>query len=123
MTTAEFNSELPAFAPIVEKLAGEITAGRNWDIEAELMLAVECPSDCEDECCVEPKAPELDEREAADMFEEFVNEMCPTVSIMGYHYDPARVLKEVDPTAYRQEFLNWVDSQERDGMYSFPWNE
>jgi hypothetical protein len=123
MTTSEFNAELPAFAPIVEKLAEEITSGRNWDMEAELMLAVECPSDCEDECCVEPKAPELDEQAAEDMFEEFVNEMFPTVSIMGLDYDPARVLREVDPTAYRQEFVNWVDSQERDGIYSFPWNE
>jgi len=123
MTTAEFNSELPAFAPIVEKLAEEITAGRNWDMEAELLLAVECPSDCEDECCVEPKAPELDEQTAEVMFEEFVNEMFPIVSIMGLDYDPARVLREVDPTAYHQEFLNWMDSQESDGVYSFPWNE
>jgi len=123
MTTSEFNAELPAFAPIVEKLAEEITAGRNWDMEAELLLAVECPSDCEDECCVEPKVPELDEQEAEDMFEEFFNEFNETVTICGYNYDPARVLKEVDPTAYHQEFLNWMDSEERDGVHTFPWNE
>lgn len=65
---------------------------------------------------------ELDERQAEEAFEEFVNEMGQTVTVMGYDMDPARVLKEVDPTAYRQEFLNWLDSEERDGRYSFPWN-
>lgn len=111
------------FAPIVETLATQITSGRNWDVEAELLLAEECPSDCQEECCVEPKAPELDEQEADDLFEEFINEMWPTVEVCGYHMDPARVLKEVDPIAYRQEFLNWMDSQTEDGNYSFPWNE
>jgi hypothetical protein len=122
MTVEDFNPN-PAFAPIVEALALEFTAGRNWDMEAELLLAVECDSACEDECCVEPKAPELTESQARDLFDDFVNECYPTVSIMGLDYDPARVLKEIDHTAYHQEFLNWMDSEERDGVYSFPWNE
>lgn len=113
----------PAFAPIVETLARGITSGRNLDLELQNLLDAECASDCEEDCCVEPKAPELSEHEAEEMFEEFLNELYPTVSVCGYDMDPARVLKEVDPTAYREEFLNWLDSQEQDGNYSFPWNE
>lgn len=66
---------------------------------------------------------ELSENEADDKFQDYMNELNPVVSIAGIDYDPARVLKEVDPISYRQEFLNWVDSETQDGRYSFPWNE
>ena len=58
-----------------------------------------------------------------DAFQEFVNQMEPTITIMGMDYDPARALKEVDPTAYHQEFLNWVASCEKDETHVFPWNQ
>lgn len=113
----------PPFAPIVETLAKEITSGRNLDLELENLLLEECPSDCADECCVEPTPPALDEQEAEDAFDEFLNEVHPVVSICGYDYDAARAFKEIDPIAYRVDFLNWVDSQETDGINTFPWNQ
>lgn len=122
MSIADFPPPV-GFSPIVETLAQGVTAGKSWDVELVALLEVECPSDCEDECCVEPAAESLDEEAAEDMFDDFLNEFNPTVSVMGYDYDPARVLKEVDPIAYRQEFLNWVDSNESDGNYTFPWNQ
>jgi hypothetical protein len=65
---------------------------------------------------------EMSESEADEAFQEFVNETEPTITVMGLDYDPARVLKEVDPIAYRQEFLDWIDSCERDETHVFPWN-
>jgi len=71
----------------------------------------------------EDGAEELSESEADEKFQEFVNETHETITVMGLDYDPARVLKDVDPIAYRQEFLNWVDSETQEGRYTFPWNE
>lgn len=53
---------------------------------------------------------EISEYDALESFEDFVNDTYETVTIMGYSYDPARALKELDPIAYREEFSNWIDS-------------
>jgi hypothetical protein len=53
-------------------------------------------------------------REAEKMFQEFFNEVFPPVEFGCLTYDAADVLKSVDPIAYRQEFLNWLDSEEFD---------
>lgn len=53
----------------------------------------------------------IHEREALDRFDDFLNEVYPTISICGYDYDPAQALKMVDEVAYREEFNNWLDSE------------
>lgn len=53
----------------------------------------------------------LSECEALERFDDFLNEVYPSVSICGYDYDAARAFKEVDPIAYREEFNNWLDSE------------
>lgn len=53
----------------------------------------------------------ISEREAEQRFDDFLNEVFPTISICGYDYDPAQALKQCDPTAYREEFNNWLDSE------------
>lgn len=42
-------------------------------------------------------------------FDEVLNETEEPVNILGVEYSPARVLKEVDPTAYRTEKLDYFD--------------
>jgi hypothetical protein len=49
------------------------------------------------------------ESEVEDRFSDMLNETHERVSICGYDYDPARALKEIDPVAFRQELLNWLD--------------
>lgn len=59
----------------------------------------------------EEESSAISEREALERFDDFLNECWETVSICGYDYDPAQALKECDPTAYRVEFNNWLDSE------------
>lgn len=80
------------------------------------------PEDEEEEEEEEDSRIEMSEREADESFQDFVNELNDTVTICGYDFDPAPVLKEADPVAYRTEFLSWIDSREKDGTHVFPWN-
>lgn len=64
----------------------------------------------------QPEDPEpISWSDAYDQFDEFIRESemqrLPhgIVSVMGHNFDPCRVLREVDPEAYMQEFLNWCD--------------
>lgn len=121
MSVEDFRTP-PPFAPIVETLAREITSGRNLDVELENWLLEECPSSCQDACCVEVDTREvLSEQEAEERFDDFLNEIYPMVTLGDYSYDPARVLKEMDPIAWRQDFLGWMEMESE--VYSFPWNE
>lgn len=52
------------------------------------------------------------ESDAIDRFNEFLNEVHETVKIGDLHYDPARVLAEVDPIAWRTGFNDWLDSED-----------
>lgn len=56
----------------------------------------------------------ITERDAVERFDEFFNEVVPMVQIGTLEYEPARVLKEVDPVAYHQEFLAWLDQENLD---------
>lgn len=53
----------------------------------------------------------IHEREALERFDDFLNEVYPTISICGYDYDPAQALKQCDEVAYREEFNNWLDHE------------
>lgn len=49
-----------------------------------------------------------------DVWKEYdavINEMNPTVSIDGLTWEPAAVLKEIDPTAYEVGFNDWVSTE------------
>jgi hypothetical protein len=48
--------------------------------------------------------------EAYERFDDCLNEAGP-VTVIGLEYYPARVLREVDPTAYRTYFNDWTDSE------------
>jgi hypothetical protein len=55
-----------------------------------------------------------------DMYKGFLDEIHGTVKICGYEYSSSRALGEVDPTAYRCGFADWLDSQVKDeSLYEY----
>lgn len=51
----------------------------------------------------------LTERELEKQYDDFLNECYPEITIAGIKgYSTARVLKEVDPTAYRVGMADWL---------------
>ena len=44
-------------------------------------------------------------------FDMFFDDVIGPIRIGQLEYSASRVLKEVDPIAYTQEFLNWLDSE------------
>lgn len=52
----------------------------------------------------------LPEWEAHERFDEDLNDCYGEVKVCGYTYEAARLLKKVDPIAYHQEFLGWMDA-------------
>lgn len=58
----------------------------------------------------------IKEYEAKEMFDEFLNESYGKVNIAGYEYNTAYALKEVDPTAYEEDFRNFADSLLEQGI-------
>jgi hypothetical protein len=49
------------------------------------------------------------DRELRERYNEFLNEMYGQVSVAGYYYDTAYLLKEADPTAYEIGFDDYLD--------------
>ena len=59
----------------------------------------------------------LSEREAMESFDELLNECNPEYT-MGYlSFLPSDILKSCDPVAYREDFLNYVNSMAEDGAF------
>lgn len=50
--------------------------------------------------------------ELVEAYREFLNEIEHNVTIAGCTYDPARVLEEVDPIAFRCGYLDYADSMD-----------
>lgn len=53
----------------------------------------------------------ISEQDAAERYDEFLDEI-GDVKIGELSYSASRVLKEVDPTAYRCGMADWLDSEE-----------
>lgn len=49
-----------------------------------------------------------------EMYGGFLDEIHGRVKICGYEYSSSRALEEVDPTAYRCGYADWLDSQVKD---------
>jgi hypothetical protein len=52
----------------------------------------------------------ISESDASDMYDDMIDDCEEVVSIFGMSYNPSRVLKEVDPIAYRCGFSDFCDS-------------
>lgn len=57
---------------------------------------------------------ELTWNEAYERFDEYLSETCEPFRVGNLEYDPARVLREIDPIAYRVTFSEWADSEDID---------
>lgn len=52
----------------------------------------------------------IEESDAFALYDEMLDELYPTMDIAGIEFEPSRVLKELDPIAYRCGFNDWLDS-------------
>nr|DAY09053.1 MAG TPA: hypothetical protein [Caudoviricetes sp.] len=53
--------------------------------------------------------------ELADAFENDLTGCYDMVSVCGYEYEAGRALRELDPTAFRCGFLDWLSGRVQDG--------
>ena len=52
----------------------------------------------------------ISEREATELFEDVLDDTNPTVKVGYLSFMPSMVLRELDPVAYREDFLLFCDS-------------
>ena len=61
--------------------------------------------------------PDSLETDYTDLFNDFLDEICEEVEVMHYSYLTSQVLKAVDPIAYREELLAYInDISQSEGM-------
>jgi hypothetical protein len=58
----------------------------------------------------------LSEEDRNRLFDDMFNEVYPPVKFGCLTYEPAAVLKEIDPTAYRCEVNDYIDRLLSDGV-------
>lgn len=56
--------------------------------------------------------PKLQDYELIELYKEFIDETVPTFQIWGMEYNPARILEEIDPIAFRVGFHEYIDAQD-----------
>lgn len=59
----------------------------------------------------------LSVREAEQSFEEMLDECNPVLRIGYLEFSPSEVLRRLDPTAYREDFILYCDILAEDGTY------
>ena len=59
----------------------------------------------------------ITEDQAMDEYEDLLNDCYRRVEFGNLSYAPATVLREVDPTAFRCGFNDYVDSLSEDGVF------
>jgi hypothetical protein len=59
----------------------------------------------------------ITEDQAMDLYEDMLNECYRRVEFGNLSYAPSTVLREVDPTAFRCGFNDYVDSLTEDGIF------
>lgn len=57
----------------------------------------------------------LTEGQLSALYSAFLDELYPAVSIAGTEYNTSRLLKIIDPTAYRCGLADWVDNEISEG--------
>jgi hypothetical protein len=59
---------------------------------------------------LDENADELTDSKLHEMYDQALNESYDSIDICGYKYSPAYALEQVDPTAYRCGFVDWLDA-------------
>lgn len=49
------------------------------------------------------------------LYDEMLDKIYGEIEVAGYTYMTSRTLYEIDPTAYRTGFSDWLDSEIQDG--------
>lgn len=52
----------------------------------------------------------IEESDALVLYDELLDELHSPIIVGGIEFEPSRVLKELDPIAYRCGFNDWLDS-------------
>ena len=58
---------------------------------------------------------ELSEDDLSTRYDDFLDEVYPDLTIAGYSYNTSNALREIDPTAYRCGYSDWLDSEIQNG--------
>lgn len=57
--------------------------------------------------------------EVREAFELALDDYGPAIEIVGLTFAPSAVLEALDPTAWREAFLNFVDDEEREAGFTY----
>ena len=57
----------------------------------------------------------VSEWELEEQFEDMLNDVYPMIEIVGMYFESGTALKELDPIAFREAFLDYINSQVEDG--------
>ena len=55
---------------------------------------------------------ELDSVDVDDKYEDMLDSFNQSIFICGIEFEPSRILRELDPTAYSCGLNDWLDSEE-----------
>lgn len=64
-----------------------------------------------------PGGEPVSEQAISDMHDEMLNEIYPEVSVGIYRWEPARVLRVMDPIAYQISVIEFVDQMVEQGAF------
>jgi len=59
----------------------------------------------------------IPEYKARQFFEEMMDECHPVVKVGYLSFAPSMVLRELDPVAYREDFIQYCDNMAEDGEF------
>ena len=59
----------------------------------------------------------ISEYQAMQSFEEMLDEVHPVVKVGYLSFSPSEVLRELDPVAYREDFILYCDSMAEDEVF------
>lgn len=62
----------------------------------------------------------LSDYDLKKMYCDFLDEIYPECKIAGYEYSTSRALAEIDPTAFRCGFADWLDSMSGESLWELP---
>jgi hypothetical protein len=57
------------------------------------------------------------EWQAQEMFNDWLDDVAPLVTVLGFTLSPSAVLRETDPIAYRTTFHDYIDRCQKDGWF------
>jgi len=69
--------------------------------------------DPEDIVAIESEDYEIEDRFSADAYDEYLDEIYPTVSIGYNEYEASRILRELSPNDYQMGYGEWRTEQEQ----------